>query len=174
VSFMCADVGPAVVLTTADTMAHSVAAGVVGLVVDDAETVEEIAGCSDGDVTDADRVRPVAATHPAYVIYTSGSTGIPKGVVVSQRSVVDLAAWAAADFGASGLSRVVASTSLNFDVSVFEIFCPLTVGGTVEVVRDVLALGESRAGGFEASLISGVPSAVSQVLSQNEVAVTAD
>ena len=64
------------------------------------------------------------------MIYTSGSTGRPKGVVVEHRSVVDLAAWAATEFGAAGLSRVVASTSLNFDVSVFEIFCPLVVGGT--------------------------------------------
>ncbi|MGH3611415.1 MAG: amino acid adenylation domain-containing protein, partial [Pseudonocardia sp.] len=172
---MFADACPAVVLATGATAARLPAAsGVAGLIVDHAGTVEEIAGCPGGDVTDADRVRPLSVAHPAYVIYTSGSTGVPKGVVVAQRSVVDLAVWAAADFGASGLSRVVASTSLNFDVSVFEIFCPLTVGGTVEVVRDALALGEPRVGGCAPSLISGVPSALSQVLSQGGVAVRAD
>ena len=111
--------------------------------------------------------------HPAYIIYTSGSTGRPKGVVIAHRGVVDLVAWAASDLGAAGLSAVVASTSLNFDVSVFEIFCPLMVGGRVELVRDVLALAE---GGrtWRASLISAVPSAFSQVLASGPVAVEAE
>ncbi|WP_229900391.1 AMP-binding protein, partial [Streptomyces capoamus] len=73
--------------------------------------------------------------HPAYVIHTSGSTGRPKGVVVSHASVLALTDWAAAEFGGRGLHHVVASTSLNFDVSVFEIFSPLLSGGCVEVVR---------------------------------------
>ena len=181
IEFMFSDAEPAVVLATGETAGRLPAAGVVQLVVDHAETVEEISGYSAGDVTDADRVRPLSDTHSAYVIYTSGSTGLPKGVVVAHQSVVDLAMWASVDFGALGLSRVAASTSLNFDVSVFEIFCPLTVGGTIEVLRDVLALGEPRAGAGAAnrsspdfSLISGVPSAFSQVLSQGSVATTAD
>ncbi|HEY3689579.1 MAG TPA: amino acid adenylation domain-containing protein, partial [Pseudonocardiaceae bacterium] len=175
IEFMFADASPAAVLTSG-AMARRLpaAAGVVRLALDDAETIDDITGYSGSDVTDTDRVRPLSDAHPAYVIYTSGSTGRPKGVVVAQHSVVDLAVWAAGDFGASGLSQVVASTSLNFDVSVFEIFCPLTVGGTIEVIRDALALSEPRVGGGVASLISGVPSAVSQVLSHGDHAVTAD
>ncbi|HEY6421687.1 MAG TPA: amino acid adenylation domain-containing protein, partial [Pseudonocardiaceae bacterium] len=118
--------------------------------------------------------QPLSSAHPAYVIYTSGSTGQPKGVVIAHEGVANLAAWAAADFGASGLSRVVASTSLNFDVSVFEMFCPLLVGGSIEVVRDVLTLAEPREGQWTASLVSAVPSAFSQVLAQGHMAVTAD
>ncbi|MGH8965427.1 MAG: amino acid adenylation domain-containing protein, partial [Actinomycetes bacterium] len=137
-------------------------------------TVEELARYSGADVVQADRVRPMSRAHPAYVIYTSGSTGRPKGVIVTHASVVDLAAWAASIFGPSGLSRVVASTSLNFDVSVFEIFCPLVVGGSVEVVRDLLTLAQPRAGGWVASLISAVPSAFIQVITGGTVAVTAD
>ncbi|HTI21578.1 MAG TPA: amino acid adenylation domain-containing protein, partial [Kutzneria sp.] len=110
--------------------------------------------------------------HPAYVIYTSGSTGRPKGVVVTHATAVDLMAWAARDFGADGLSTVVASTSLNFDVSVFEILCPLMVGGRIEVVRDVLALGERPGADWPASLVSGVPSAFAQLLAQGAVSVT--
>ncbi|HEY0496346.1 MAG TPA: amino acid adenylation domain-containing protein, partial [Kutzneria sp.] len=109
--------------------------------------------------------------HPAYVIYTSGSTGRPKGVVVTHATAVDLMAWAAKDFGAVGLSTVVASTSLNFDVSVFEILCPLMVGGRIEVVRDVLALGERPGADWPASLVSGVPSAFAQLLAQGSVSV---
>ncbi|MGH3786029.1 MAG: amino acid adenylation domain-containing protein, partial [Pseudonocardiaceae bacterium] len=173
IGFICSDADPAIVLTTQET-SGCLPANVARLVFDHAQTVEQIAGYSSDDVTDADRVAPLSDTHPAYVIYTSGSTGVPKGVVVAGRSVVNLAMWAATDFGSSELSRVVASTSLNFDVSVFEIFCPLIVGGSIEVVRDALVLGESGVEAGTASLISGVPSAFAHVLSQGSEAVTAD
>ncbi|GAA3570944.1 hypothetical protein GCM10022222_63780 [Amycolatopsis ultiminotia] len=106
---------------------------------------------------------PVTATGPgnaAYVIYTSGSTGRPKGVVVAQQSVADLLAWAHREFGPV---HVIASTSLNFDVSVFELFAPLTCGGSIRVVRDALAVGELP--GLPAGcLVSGVPSALAPVI----------
>ncbi|MGH3616015.1 MAG: amino acid adenylation domain-containing protein, partial [Pseudonocardia sp.] len=175
IGFMFSDACPALVVTTsavADRVPE--AAGVVRLVLDDAATVTELAGCSSSDMVEADRVRPMVAANSAYVIYTSGSTGRPEGVVVSHASVVDLAIWAASDFGSSGLSRVVASTPLSFDVSVFEIFCPLVAGGTVEVVRDLLALTQPRAGGWAASLVSAVPSAFSQVIAHATVAVSTD
>jgi amino acid adenylation domain-containing protein/non-ribosomal peptide synthase protein (TIGR01720 family) len=124
----------------------------------------------DGDLTDADRLAPLRPGNPAYVIYTSGSTGRPKGVLVAHRSVAGLVAWAAADLGPAGLSHVVASTSLNFDVSVFELFCPLTVGGRVELIADVLALADRAAG--PVSLVSAVPSAMAPLLAQGGVATT--
>ncbi|MGH8920993.1 MAG: AMP-binding protein, partial [Actinomycetes bacterium] len=169
------DACPVLIMTTsavADQMPE--ATGVVRLVLDETATVEELAGCSGSDVVETDRVAPTSRAHPAYVIYTSGSTDQPEGVVVTHASVVDLAGWAASDFGASGLSRVVASTSLTFDVSVFEICCPLVVGGAVEVVHDLHTLIQPRAGGWVASLISAVPSALSQLIAQATVAVTAD
>ncbi|MBP2473359.1 amino acid adenylation domain-containing protein/non-ribosomal peptide synthase protein (TIGR01720 family) [Crossiella equi] len=156
IEFMLADARPVLVLTPA--------------LLDGLDLSE----LSDVDITDADRVRPLDRAHPAYTIYTSGSTGRPKGVVIAQESLVDLTAWAARDFGPAGLANVVASTSLNFDVSVFEIFCPLVLGGRIEVVANVLALGEERAAPWQASLVSAVPSALAQVLSQGTVAVTAD
>ncbi len=111
--------------------------------------------------------------NPAYIIHTSGSTGRPKGVVIAHRSAANLMAWAAADFGAvlRPGTTVVASTSLNFDVSVFEIFAPLMAGATVEIVRDVLALGEGPATDRPVGLVSGVPSAFAQLLAQGTVSV---
>ncbi|HEX8933435.1 MAG TPA: condensation domain-containing protein, partial [Pseudonocardiaceae bacterium] len=174
IGFICADADPVIVLGTQRSIG-CLPAGVTRLVIDDPGTIPDIVACSADEVTDAERIRPLLDTHPAYVIYTSGSTGRPKGVVVAHRSVVDLVGWAAGEFGASGLSRVVASTSLNFDVSVFEIFCPLCVGGSIQLIRDVLALGESAQGELTqgetgapervASLVSGVPSALAQGLS---------
>jgi amino acid adenylation domain-containing protein/non-ribosomal peptide synthase protein (TIGR01720 family) len=174
IEFMLDDAKPALLLTTGGVGLSGVRTPVPRLLLDDPELVAPLEQQCDGDLTDADRMGPLSPAHPAYVIYTSGSTGRPKGVVVAHESVVDLAAWAALDFGRSGLSQVVASTSLNFDVSVFEIFCPLAVGGSIEVVSDVLALAEERADGWAASLISAVPSAFSQVLTQGAVAVSAD
>ncbi|MDQ3905137.1 MAG: amino acid adenylation domain-containing protein, partial [Actinomycetota bacterium] len=145
------------------------------LLLDDPHTLAALADQAGGDPGDLVGSVPRSGAHAAYVIYTSGSTGRPKGVVVAQNSLLDLAMWAASEFGFVGLSRVVASTSLNFDVSVFEIVSPLVVGGTVEVVPDVLALGESGAvSEREVSLISAVPSALSQVVSQRSTSVTAD
>ncbi|MBE1537387.1 non-ribosomal peptide synthetase [Actinomadura algeriensis] len=114
------------------------------------------------DVTDAERVRPLRPGHAAYVIHTSGSTGRPKGVVVSHANVADLCAWAGREFGPGRLARVLFSTSMNFDVSVFEWLAPLTVGGSIDVVRDLLAVAER--GGWSGTLVSGVPSAVSALL----------
>jgi amino acid adenylation domain-containing protein len=94
---------------------------------------------------------------PAYVIYTSGSTGRPKGVVVTHGSVVTLCRWAEAEFS---LARVGFSTSLNFDVSVFELFAPLLCGGRLEVVAGPLELPDSP----DVELVSGVPSVLAALV----------
>ncbi|WP_268891514.1 non-ribosomal peptide synthase/polyketide synthase [Lentzea tibetensis] len=139
----------------------------IAFMLDDAEPVfvltsDELQRLSAVDVPDDDVERSVLPSQPAYCIYTSGSTGRPKGVVIAHESAADLVTWAAHDFGAEGLAHVVASTSLNFDVSVFEIFCPLLLGGRIEVVDNVLALADQPAG--RVSLISAVPSAFAQVI----------
>ncbi|MYW15312.1 AMP-binding protein, partial [Streptomyces sp. SID2955] len=168
VRLMLADARPAIVLATRETAA--------ALPPDCAPLLLET--CADAAVadtapTDADRLRPLLPDHPAYVIYTSGSTGRPKGVVVTHRSVAALAEWAGERFGAEGLAHVIASTSLNFDVSVFELLCPLVAGGTVEVVADLPALADG-AGPQRAGLLSGVPSVVSRLLAGGTPPVTAD
>ena len=72
-----------------------------------------------------------AETDLAYVIYTSGSTGVPKGVAIEHRSAGTLVHWAQTVFSDQELSGVLASTSVCFDLSVFEIFVPLAFGGRV-------------------------------------------
>ncbi|MGX4687703.1 amino acid adenylation domain-containing protein [Streptomyces sp. JNUCC 63] len=177
IAYMLDDAGPAIVLTVTGTIVTRTAAdgsGRATLLLDTPETAELLAGHPGHNPTDADRTAPLRPQHPAYVIYTSGSTGRPKGVVVSHSSAVGLVTWAATDLGPRQLSRVLASTSLNFDVSVFETFGPLCCGGSIEVVRDLLALTERTADGWSGSLVSAVPSAIAQVLAHGEVNASAE
>jgi amino acid adenylation domain-containing protein len=83
---------------------------------------------------------PVPPDSLAYVLYTSGSTGRPKGALITHRNAVPVALWGAQAFTAGQMSRVLASTSICFDVSVFEFFGTLCTGGTVVVVDNALAL----------------------------------
>lgn len=79
------------------------------------------------------------ASRLAYVIYTSGSTGTPKGVMVEHRNVINLMADCLRRFDDVGMTTPLQAslwTSFSFDVSVFELFVPLSVGATVNVVPD--------------------------------------
>jgi amino acid adenylation domain-containing protein len=98
----------------------------------------------------------------AYVMYTSGSTGKPKGVVIEHRGIVNLVRWAGRLF-ADDLGGVLASTSLCFDLSVFEIFTPLCAGGRVILAENALALADLPGRG-EVKLLNTVPSAMAQLL----------
>ncbi|MGA5817918.1 amino acid adenylation domain-containing protein [Kitasatospora sp. NPDC094028] len=175
IAFMLEDARPVLVVTSGDVQgALGDAVTAERVVLDDPALADVLAAASDADLSAGERRGELLPGNPAYVIYTSGSTGRPKGVVVSQQSVVDFAAWAAREYGAEGLSRVLATTSLNFDVSVFEIFGPLLCGGSIELMRDVLALLEVPEGRWSGSLISAVPSALSSVLAQGGVELSAD
>ncbi len=77
-----------------------------------------------------------------YVLYTSGSTGRPKGVMIAQASAVAFLHWAGSVFSSADLAGVLAATSICFDLSVFELFVPLSWGGTVVLAENALQLPE--------------------------------
>jgi amino acid adenylation domain-containing protein len=70
-----------------------------------------------------------------YVIYTSGSTGTPKGVMVEHRSVVNRIVWMQRVYGLNRDDVVLQKTPISFDVSVWELFCPLMCGMRLVVAR---------------------------------------
>ncbi len=105
----------------------------------------------------------VTSQNLAYVLFTSGSTGQPKGVAIEHCSPVALVAWASQVFTASDLVGVLASTSLNFDLSVFELFVPLSWGGRVILAENVLHLPTLPAA-RQVTLINTVPSVMAELL----------
>lgn len=112
------------------------------------------------------RVAALSARNRAYVIYTSGSTGKPKGVEICHRNAVALVRWAMRTYSREDLAKVLASTALSFDLSVFELFAPLACGGEVVMVRDALELLERK---VEATLINTVPSAIRVLIDQQRI-----
>ena len=67
----------------------------------------------------------------AYVIFTSGSTGEPKGVMIDHRGAVNTIADINKRFAVSSADRVLALSSLSFDLSVYDIFGVLAAGGSI-------------------------------------------
>jgi len=98
----------------------------------------------------------------AYLIYTSGSTGRPKAVGISHRSFAAFVSWSAENFPELA-GGVLFSTSVCFDLSMFEFFGTLACGGTLIVAENPLALPELPAAG-EVELINTVPSAMAELL----------
>ncbi|MBR8834205.1 MAG: amino acid adenylation domain-containing protein, partial [Stigonema ocellatum SAG 48.90 = DSM 106950] len=101
----------------------------------------------------------------AYVIYTSGSTGKPKGVAIEHRSTVALLAWAQEVFTPQQIAGVLASTSICFDLSIFEMFVPLCWGGKIILAENALHLPTLSG----VTLINTVPSAVTELLRNNGI-----
>ena len=93
---------------------------------------------------------PVGPDDLAYVIYTSGSTGKPKGTGVRHRNVVNFFRGMADTVGCDEQDVLLAVTSVSFDISVLELFWPLTRGATVvmageNIVTNLVQRGDAAA-----------------------------
>ena len=106
---------------------------------------------------------PIKGDHLAYVTYTSGSTGKPKGVAVEHGSVIALIQWAQEIYTIEEIAGVLGSTSINFDLSVFEMFVTWSMGGKLILAENALRLPHLPAAG-EVTLINTVPSAIRELV----------
>ena len=104
----------------------------------------------------------------AHLIYTSGSTGRPKGVAIAHRSSVILMHWARQAFSGEELAGMLAATSINFDLSVFEILVPLSWGGAVILAENALEL-PTLPDRERVRLVNTVPSAMAELVRQEGI-----
>jgi amino acid adenylation domain-containing protein len=139
VSYMAEDAEVSLILTHSSAPAIGPAVG--------ADGTASIAGprliCLDtaaGDIAAFPARRPpavVAEPHLAYVIYTSGSTGRPKGSANEHGRVANTMHGVNGVYELSPADRMLAISSLNYDMSVYEIFGTLAAGATVVVPSDI-------------------------------------
>ncbi|WP_045757617.1 non-ribosomal peptide synthetase [Xanthomonas albilineans] len=74
----------------------------------------------------------------AYVLYTSGSTGIPKGVEISHRSLLNFLFAMRHDLGLRPRDRMLAVTTVTFDIAGLELYLPLLVGARVVIAQGAI------------------------------------
>ncbi|MDR6962097.1 amino acid adenylation domain-containing protein, partial [Pseudomonas brassicacearum] len=153
IAYMLEDSAPAAVLAQTATLELLAAASMPVIDLDSGDWQDE--------PVQNPEVAELTSSHLAYVIYTSGSTGLPKGVMIEHRNTVNFLTWAHRSFDDATLSKTLFSTSLNFDLAVYECFAPLTSGGSIEVVTNVLELQQ---GEHDITLINTVPSALKALL----------
>ncbi|MEH6420593.1 amino acid adenylation domain-containing protein [Pseudomonas sp. CGJS7] len=112
---------------------------------------------------------PGADTDLAYVLYTSGSTGEPKGVEIEHGAAMNTIDDLNRRLALGPDDRTLALSALEFDLSVYDLFAPLSVGGAVICIgeherRDAaawVALGERH----RATVLNCVPALLDMTLS---------
>ncbi|MEU3495181.1 amino acid adenylation domain-containing protein [Kitasatospora cineracea] len=128
-AYLLADAGVRAVVTRTE---HAAAVtGVPALLLDDPSWTGE---------SDRDPVPTAGPDNLAYTIYTSGSTGRPKGVLVQRGGMGNHLLAKIEDLELTGADTLAQNASLSFDISVWQMFATLALGGRVRVIGPDAAL----------------------------------
>ncbi|OZM73586.1 non-ribosomal peptide synthetase [Amycolatopsis antarctica] len=146
IGYMLDHTAPAIVLAAEATVDAVPGSGERTIIVDAPGTGTELSTLDDSAIEPGELAAPVHGGNAAYVIYTSGSTGLPKGVVVSRRALANFLADMTDRAGLHAGDRLLAVTTIAFDIAALEIYLPLRTGAAVvladrDAVRDPAALG---------------------------------
>jgi len=123
---MIEDAAPKLVLTRTATPENLAAWGSLCLSLAEARAVSHSARNPDADGRPGDL---------AYVIYTSGSTGRPKGVEISHDALCNFLSSMRQRPGCGEADRLLAVTTISFDIAVLELFLPLLSGATTVIAQ---------------------------------------
>ncbi|MEV5731588.1 amino acid adenylation domain-containing protein, partial [Streptomyces pharetrae] len=170
-AYMLEDADPALVLTTRELLAELPEFEQPFLLLDATSARDALAAHARTDSLNVGS----DLRRSAYVIYTSGSTGRPKGVVVPQGPLVNFLVSMRDRFALGADDRLLAVTTVGFDIAGLELFVPLLSGAGVvvaarDVVRDPAALCE-LALSTGASVMQATPSLWRAVLAQDPAVV---
>ncbi|QQD19356.1 amino acid adenylation domain-containing protein [Spongiibacter nanhainus] len=143
---MILEEGQVDLLVSSGSLAQSLP-GVACPVVTVEELLESQGMISVSNLRDAELPSPIGPSSTAYIIYTSGSTGRPKGVMISRRNLLNFLSAMRAELNISPSDKVLALTTVAFDIAALELYLPLLVGASIELVdrdvaRDPAALSE--------------------------------
>jgi D-alanine--poly(phosphoribitol) ligase subunit 1 len=75
-------------------------------------------------------------TDPVYIIHTSGSTGVPKGVVISHRSVIDYIDWAIGTYRVDETAVIGSQAPFHFDNSTLDLYLCFATGAALDIVPE--------------------------------------
>ena len=136
---MLDDAKPVITLTTQALAERLPATASSRIVLDHPATIASLADRSAANPQAQDRTHPRTPEDPAYVIYTSGSTGRPKGVVVTHTNLSNFIAAMQARLGLGAADRLLAVTTIGFDIAGLELYLPLVSGARVILPSQAVA-----------------------------------
>jgi amino acid adenylation domain-containing protein len=178
IAFMLADANPAVVITSARHVAHLSALVTVPVLAADDPVPAGARALGRSKISSGETRLPSGSlllAHPAYVIYTSGSTGTPKGVIVTHDAVANFLAAMAERFPMTSGDRMLAVTTVAFDIHVLELYLPLLTGASVVIAsRDTThdpATLAGLIGHTGATIMQGTPALWQALLAEHTQAV---
>ena len=96
----------------------------------------EDAGFAGGQQETPPAILPATADDLAYVIFTSGSTGKPKGVEISHGALANLLNSMRREPGLTSSDRLLAVTTISFDIAALEFFLPIYAGAELVIARE--------------------------------------
>ncbi len=158
ISFMLEDSRAAIVLSSKASRAQIKNSSAV--------TIIETDGADQAAISQTSAVAsstPVSPESLAYVIYTSGSTGKPKGVEITHKNAGSFISWCQQEFISSPFEIVYFTTSICFDLSIFELFYPLSIGKSIRILENGLAVTNYLTND-SGVLLNTVPSVVAGLL----------
>lgn len=103
-----------------------------------------------------------------YIIFTSGSTGKPKGVMINRLGFTNHQDIMIGYLNLSSISVIAQSAPVSFDISVWQLICPLIVGGMIDIIdKDILIDPQKmldRISMDKISVLETVPSLINEYL----------